>query len=389
MAAGVRRGCGRGWCHPCTAQATRPARPDPPPYAVRVLNTPRYRVVQWTTGNVGTSSVQAIVADPALDLVGCYAWSPDKVGKDVGELCGIEPLGLAATDDVDALLALHPDCVVYNPMWSDTDELVRILSAGVNVVSTAAFITGHNLGAGRDRILDACRRGGSTMFGTGISPGFAELLAIVSATICDRVDKITVNEAADTTFYDSPATERPVGFGEPIDHPDLAAMTAQGTAVFGEAVRLVADALGVELDDVRCDAEYAQTTADLDLGSWTIPAGCVAGVAASWKGTVGDKVVVELNVRWRKGQTLQPDWKIDQDGWVIRVEGRPTVTATIGFLPPPDFEAETIADFMVLGHIMTATPPLNAIPAVVAAPPGIATYNDLPLVLPRGRVPQA
>ena len=171
------------------------------------------------------------------------------------------------------------------------------------------------------------------MFGTGISPGFAELLAIVSATICDRVDKVTVNEAADTTFYDSPATEIPVGFGKPIDHPDLQAMTAHGTAVFGEAVRMVADALGVELDDVRCEAEYAQTTADLDLGSWTIAAGCVAGVAASWKGSVGDKVLVELNVRWRKGQTLEPDWKIDQDGWVIQIDGRPTVTAN-DRLPP-------------------------------------------------------
>jgi hypothetical protein len=349
---------------------------------------PPFRVVQWTTGNVGKSSVQAIVANPTLELVGCYAWSPEKVGRDVGELCGIEPLGLAATDDVESLLALQPDCVVYNPMWMDTDELVRILSAGVNVVATAAFITGHNLGPGRDRILEACHQGGSTMFGTGISPGFAELLAIVSATICDRVDKVTVNEAADTTFYDSPATERPVGFGEPIDHPDLQAMTAQGTAVFGEAVRLVADALGVELDDVRCEAEHAQTTADLDLGSWTIAAGCVAGVAASWKGLVAGKVVVELNVRWRKGPTLEPDWKIEQDGWVIQIDGRPTVTLNVGFLPPPDFEAETIADFMVLGHIMTAAPPLNAVAAVVAAPPGIATYNDLPLTLPRGTVPR-
>ena len=347
------------------------------------VDTPRYRVVQWTTGNVGKSSVQAIVANSTLELVGCYAWSPDKVGRDVGELCGIKPLGVTATDDVDALLALRPDCVVYNPMWMDTSELVRILEAGVNVVSTAAFITGHNLGPDRERILDACRRGGSTMFGTGVSPGFAELLAIVSATICDRVDKVTVNESADTTFYDSPATEIPVGFGKPIDHPDLQEMTAEGTAVFAEAVRLVADALGVELDDVRCDAEYAKTTADLDLGSWVIPAGGVAGVAASWKGLVGDRVVVELNVRWRKGQTLEPDWQIE-DGWVIQIDGRPTVTAKVGFLPPADFEAETIADFMVLGHIMTAAPPLNAIPAVVAAPPGIATYNDLALVLPRG-----
>ncbi|WP_186245221.1 NAD(P)H-dependent amine dehydrogenase family protein [Mycobacterium simulans] len=346
-----------------------------------------YRVVQWTTGNVGKSSVQAIAANPALELVGCYAWSPEKAGRDAGELCGIEPLGVAATNDAHALLALKPDCVVYNPMWIDVDELVRILSAGVNVVTTAAFITGHNLGDGRDRILEACRKGGSTIFGSGVSPGFAELLAIVSAVVCNRVDKVTVNEAADTTFYDSPATEKPVGFGQPIDHPELQTMTAQGTAIFGEAVRLVADALGAELDDVCCVAEYAKTTADLDLGSWTIPAGCVAGVYASWRGVVGDKTLVELNVRWRKGQMLEPDWKIDQDGWVIQIDGQPTVTTKVSFLPPPYFQAETIADFMVLGHIMTTMPTINAIPAVVAAAPGIVTYNDLPLTLPRGLVP--
>jgi 2,4-diaminopentanoate dehydrogenase len=355
---------------------------------VRVLNTtPPYRVVQWTTGNVGKSSVQAIAANPLFELVGCYAWSAEKVGRDVGELCGMEPLGVLATNDIDQLLELKPDCVVYNPMWIDIGELERILSAGVNVVATAAFITGHNQGAGRDRIIEACQRGGSTMFGTGVSPGFAELLAIVAATICDRVDKITITESADTTFYDSPATEIPVGFGKPIDHPELQSMTAHGTAVFAEAVRLIADSLGVELDDVRCQAEYAQTTADLDLGSWSIPTGGVAGVAASWQGLLGDKVVVELNVRWRKGQTLEPDWKFDQEGWVIQVDGRPTVTANIGFLPPPYFEAETIEDFMVLGHIMTAMPPINAIPAVVAAEPGIATYNDLGPILPRGLMP--
>ncbi|GAB7142559.1 NAD(P)H-dependent amine dehydrogenase family protein [Mycobacterium riyadhense] len=346
-----------------------------------------YRVVQWTTGNVGKSSVRAIAANPALELVGCYAWSPEKAGRDAGELCGIEPLGVTASSDVDALLSLKPDCVVYNPMWIDVDELVRILSAGVNVVTTAAFITGHSLGAGRDRILEACRKGGSTIFGSGVSPGFAELLAIVSAVVCNRVDKVTVNEAADTTFYDSPATEKPVGFGQPIDHAELQTMTAQGTAIFAEAVRLVADALGVELDDVRCVAEYAKTTADLDLGSWTIPAGCVAGVYASWRGVRGDQTVVELNVRWRKGQTLEPDWKIDQDGWIIQIDGQPTVTTKVSFLPPPYFQAETIADFMVLGHVMTTMPTINAIPAVVAAAPGIVTYNDLPLTLPRGLVP--
>jgi 2,4-diaminopentanoate dehydrogenase len=345
------------------------------------------RVVQWTTGNVGKRSVSAVVAHPELELVGCYAWSGDKVGRDVGELCGIGPIGVTASDDVDGLLDLRPDCVVYNPMWSNTDELVRILEAGVNVVSTAAFINGQGLGADRHRIIDACERGGSSMFGSGINPGFAELLAIVTASICDRVDKVTIAESADTTLYDSPTTELPAGFARPIDDSDLPAMTARGTAVFGEAVAMVADALGVELDDIVCEAEYAKTTADVVLESWTIPAGCVAGIAASWQGRVGDRTVVELSVRWRKGTTLDPDWRID-DGYVIEVAGRPTVRTTLQFLPPPDFEAKTFADFMVLGMIMTAMPPLNAIPHVVAAAPGIVTYTDLPLPVPSGWVPR-
>jgi hypothetical protein len=353
-----------------------------------VHNTAAYRVVQWTTGNVGKSSVEALAKNPNYELVGCYAWSKDKAGRDVGELCGIDPLGLKATNDVDELLALKPDCVVYNPMWIDVDELVRILSAGVNVVSSASFITGHNLGPGRDRIEEACKQGGSTMFGSGVSPGFAELLAIVAANGCARVDKVTIAEASDTTLYDSPDTETPCGFGMPIDDPNLGPMMSQGTAVFAEAVRQVADALGVELDDVVCEAEYAKTTADVDLGSWTIKAGCVAGVFASWQGRVGGRTVVDLNVRWRKGQTLDPDWKVEGDPWKITIDGLPTVTMQVGFLPPPDFieKAETMADFMGLGHIITAMPPIHAIPAVVAAAPGIVTYNDLPLTLPRGVV---
>ena len=89
-----------------------------------------YRVVQWTTGNVGVRTALAVLANPNYELVGCYAWSPDKVGRDVGELIGTDPVGVIATNDVDALLALRPDCVVYNPKWLDVDELVRILEAG-------------------------------------------------------------------------------------------------------------------------------------------------------------------------------------------------------------------------------------------------------------------
>jgi hypothetical protein len=342
-----------------------------------------YRVVQWTTGNVGRQSVAAIMANPELELVGCYVWSPDKAGRDVGDLCGTAPTGVVATNDVDRLLALDPDCIVYNPMWADVDEMVRILESGSNIVSTAAFITGHSLAEGRRRIAEACERGGTSVFGSGINPGLADLIAIVSASGCDRIDKVTVTESADTTGYDSPATELPVGFARPVDDPKLQAMTASGTAVFEDAVRMLGDALGVEFDEVVCEAEYAATTTDLDLGSWRIPAGCVAGVAASWRGNVGGRTIVELRVRWRKGQSLDPDWKLDE-GYRIEIDGRPTIRTKVEILPPPDFTGTTFADFMVLGMILTAMPAINAIPNVVAAPPGIVTYTDMPLPLPRG-----
>ena len=347
-----------------------------------------YRVVQWTTGNVGERSVRAIATRPDLELVGCYAWSSDKVGRDAGELAGIEPLGVVATNDVDALLALKPDCVAYNPMWSNTDELVRILSAGVNVVSTAAFITGGQSPEERELIAKACEAGGSSMFGTGISPGFIEMIAIVSAGACDRVDKITIFEQADTTMYDSPATEIAAGFAEPIDNPDLPAMAAKGTAVFGEAVSMLGDAIGVTFDDIVCESQFSQTTEDVVMESWTIPAGHVAGMIVSWQGRVAGRTVVELNMKWRKGWTLEPDLPIDELGHKIVIEGQPMITTRIDFLPPPDFPAQTFADFMKLGHIMTAVPAVNAIPSVVAAPPGIVTYNDIKLPLPSGYVPR-
>lgn len=345
------------------------------------------RVVQWTTGNVGDRSVRAIVANPELELVGCYAWSPEKVGRDVGELVGIEPVGVTATDDIDALLALRPDCVSYNPKWPDIDHMVRILEAGINISATAAFITGHSFGPDRQRLIDACERGGSSIFGSGMNPGMANLLGIVSAGVCDRIDSIRMLESVDSTGYDSGDTEKSVGYGRRPDDPELHDMTARGTAVFGDAVHLLGDALGVEFDEVRCETEYAVTTEFLDLGSWSIDEGCVAGVAASWQGWLDGRCVVSCDVRWRKGRTLKPDWKVEH-GYIVEIAGLPSVRTKLEVFPPADFIAHSMKDFMVLGMIMTAMPAIDAIASVCAAPPGIVTYLDLPLPRPSGWVPR-
>ena len=179
-----------------------------------------HRVVQWTTGNVGRRALRAIASHPELELVGCYAWSAEKVGRDAGELAGIAPLGVVATDDVEALLGLGPDCVCYTPVWPSVDDLERILISGSNVVTTSAFLTGRGYGQeARGRIERACERGGSSIFGSGMNPGFANLLGLVSAGICDRIERISVLESVDSTGYASSDTERSVGYGQRPDHP--------------------------------------------------------------------------------------------------------------------------------------------------------------------------
>ena len=343
-------------------------------------------MVQWTTGNVGRRSVAALSANPSSSWSAATRGRPTRSGATSASCAASMRSGVTATDDVDALLALRPDCVVYNPMWLDVDELVRILDAGVNVVSTAAFINGRGLGADRDRLVDACERGGSSLFGTGVSPGFVELLAIVIAGICDRVDKVTVNEAADTTFYDSPTTEIPAGFGRPIDDPELPEMTAEGTAVFGEAVALVADALASSSTRscARRSTPRPPRTSSWSHGpslraAWPVspPAGREgSAVAPSSRSTCGGRRARPSNPIGRSRRASS--WRSSAGRRCAHVE----------FLPPPDFEATTFADFMVLGMIMTAMPAINAIPLVVAAPPGIVTYNDLPLPLPAGLGPR-
>jgi hypothetical protein len=342
------------------------------------------RVIQWTTGNVGRRALRAILRNPGLELVGVYAHSPEKVGEDASDLCGHDrPSGVAATNDAGALIALAPDACSYNPIWPSVDELTRLLEAGVNVCSTSAFISGSAIPpADLDRLRVAAERGRSTLFGTGVNPGFANLFGLVSAQVCDRVDRIRVLESADASAYASKETQESVGFASPLDASDLVARTRAGSAVFAEAVALMADALGVELDDITFDCEYARATADNDLGFMVIPEGTVAGIDGRWRGKVGDRDVIVLNYQWTMGDHVDAPFEL-RHGYFVEVDGEPTIRSQFRIFPPRDWSEP---GFMGLGMIMTAMPAVNAIPAVVAAPPGIATHATLPLVTAKGFV---
>lgn len=353
----------------------------------KVLPEKPLRVVQWTTGNVGEQTALAILSNPHLELVGCYAWSDDKRGKDVGELLGIENVGVYVTDDIDALIALKPDCVCYNPIWGDADHLCRILSSGINVTTTTHFITGsqHYGEAALQRIAQACEQGGSSIFGTGMHPGFSNMMALATTTACSRVDKITLLESQDASGYASADTQRSVGFDHPIDAPYLEELTRKGSTVFSEGLEMMAKALKIELTDIQFKANYAAASADNDLGFMVIREGHVAGVEGHWLGLVDGRVVFDVGFKWNMGQHIVQPWDIEH-AYLLEVQGMPTFKLRLEILPPRDFVAHSLQDYMKLGMVITGLPAVNAIPAVCAAPPGIRSYADMPLTPAAGFV---
>lgn len=331
------------------------------------------KVVIWTLGVVGKSAVPTLYTHPLLQLVGCYTRSEQKRGKDVGELAGIAPIGVKATGDVAALLALRPDCILYVPQFPDVDEMVRLLEAGCNIVSTAYFINGRKFGAeGLARIEAAARKGGATIYGTGVNPGFANILGLIATSACAHVSKITVLESVDATNYASPGTWEAMGIGRPLGEPGIADFISGSTPSFHEAVEMMADALNVTLDDRRFDVEFATATQDVDLGYMHILKGHISSLRASWTGWVNGQPFVDLRIAWKLGYNNEPDWPIEH-GYVVEIEGNPNIRCKF----------EPIGASMFDPGLVTAMPAVHAIGPVCAAPPGIATAGQLPMIVAR------
>lgn len=349
------------------------------------------RVAQWTTGNVAVEAVKAVLARPDLSLVGAFAYSPAKVGLDVGALRDLDrPLDVLATDDADALLASGLDCVIYTPLRFDTVEVQRILRAGVNIVTSAEFLTGRNLpDSERVAVERAAREGGATLFGSGMNPGFAQMMAAISSGICTDVRRASMTESVDVSQFIGDANFQSVGWGRPQGDPGHADDVATGTVVFAEAVDLFADLMGIDVDEIGCRVNFAHTTEDVVADGVSLPKGHVGGMDVSWYGAVAGTEVLTVNQRWIATDALDPPWRVAH-GYRMQIVGDPTVNVTIDLMPTESDLADlTVQRMRGIGLRITAAPLVNAIPAVCAAPPGIATYATLPAVAARLRNPPA
>ncbi|GAB1813024.1 NAD(P)H-dependent amine dehydrogenase family protein [Mycobacterium sp. MUNTM1] len=339
------------------------------------------RVVQWSTGNVGQKALRAIIDSPRLELVGVHAHNVHKIGVDAAKLCGLdEPTGILATDDIDALIALRPDCLSYSTLAPDVDVMCRFLEAGVNISGTAGFITGEHLGTDAlQRLEKACLAGGASLYGSGLNPGLSNILALVASSVCDRIYSVSVTESVDVTDYASKETWEALGWARPLGAEGQNAATLERTSELREAMEMTANGLGIEIDDVKFEVEYAVTKEEIVLPYMTYPAGTVAGQRSTYHGMKNGRSVVRQHICYRVQGSLEPEFPLVH-GYLVEIEGEPSAEVLLTFPKPHVEGVNRERKAMASGMVATAMPAVNAIPAVCAAPTGIRHAYELPII---------
>ncbi|MDO3401089.1 dihydrodipicolinate reductase [Mycolicibacterium neoaurum] len=336
------------------------------------------RVVQWATGGVGTAAIKGVLEHPDLELVGCWVHSADKNGRDVGELIGGDPIGVPATTSVEDILALDADAVVYAPLLPNPDEVAALLRSGKNVVTPVGWVYPSEKQAAPLRAAGLA--GNATLHGTGIAPGgISEKFPILFSAMSTGVTFVRAEEFSDLRTYDAPDVVRHVmGFGETPDKALSGPMQKLLDGGFIQAVKMCVDAFGFAADSkIVARQEIAVATAPIDSPIGTIEPGQVAARKFHWEALVGDEVVVRVTVNWLMGEeNLDPPWDFGPQGqrYEMQVLGNPDFSVAI-----TGFQGEVGEQGPEPGVVATAAHCVNSIPAVCAAPPGVATYLDLPL----------
>lgn len=346
------------------------------------------RVAHIGTGNVGRLALSQLITDPRFELSAVCVSTEAKAGKDAGELAGLDvSTGVTATDDLDALLAGGPDCAVYCAMADNRPveaigDIQRLLAAGVNVVGSAPGILQYPWQLMPDkyiaRVEDAARLGNSSLFITGVDPGFAnDLIPLAFAGTCQRVEQVRCMEIADYATYDGATVMFDVmGFGKPLDELPILFQPGVLGIAWGTAIRQLAAGLGIEVDDITESCEREPAPEAFDIAAGHVPKGSVAAMRFEIRGMVKGKPVIVIEHVTRLREDLRPDWaQPAQPGGSYRVEitGEPSYAVDI-------CPTSSKGDHNHAAIVAAAGRIVNAIPAVVAAEPGIRTTLDLPLV---------
>jgi hypothetical protein len=354
------------------------------------------RVIQWGTGNTGSHALRFLQDDPAFDVVGVWVRREENVGRTAGELAGRRPAGVLATNEIDALVALDADCVLYMPAepkgsptkpgtdgWDSVDVICRLLASGKNVVATGISGLTNPRTYGEElhqRLAVAAGAGRTTFFGTGIEPGFmCDALALSLTSVSRHIRSIRVQEMISYATYDQPSYHVSRGgiWGSPLDSRYAESFGARILAAgMGAPVLLLAQALRVHLDGISVSVDFAPAHQDFDVPMGPIGKGTIAGYRFEVRGTVCGTPTIVVEHVTRLHPDVAPDWpQLDPGGFRVAIEGLPSFTAEVVF---------DEADPNVAGCTGTAARAVNSIPVVCAAPSGVCSFLDLPMIYAAG-----
>ncbi|OBG23729.1 diacylglycerol kinase [Mycobacterium sp. 852002-51057_SCH5723018] len=349
------------------------------------------RVAHVGTGNVGRLALTELVTNPQFELTGLCVSSPQKVGKDAGTLCGAGlDTGIAAVDDLDAVLATGPECVVYCAM-GDTRlpeamaDVMRILAAGFNVVGSSPGLLQYPWGVMPDkyiaRVEGAAQQGNSSIFINGVDPGFInDLLPFALAGTCQRIEQVRCMEIADYGSYDGPEVMHYMGFGRPLDDVPMLLQPGVLSIAWGAAIRQLAAGLGIEIDEISDSYQREPAPEDFDIAVGRVAKGTAAALQFEIRGMVDGRPAIVIEHITRLRPDLRPDWPQPAAGggsYRIEIVGEPSYAVDI-------VPSSRKGDHNHAAIVGAAGRIVNAIPAVIAAPPGIRTTLDLPLVTGKG-----
>jgi 4-hydroxy-tetrahydrodipicolinate reductase len=346
-----------------------------------------YRVIQWSTGNVGRYALRQILDHPQLELAGVWVYGDAKDGQDAGALCARPATGVRATRDADAVLALDADCVVYTATadrrpFDAVRDIARILASGKNVVSSSVVSLVHPRHLGERvtaQLEEACAKGGSSFLTNGIDPGFAnDVLPLVLSGLCGTWEEIRIQEIINYATYAQPEVIfDTMGFGQPLDDTPVLLRKGALTFAWGGTIKLLAEGLGLTLDEIREVHERRPATTRLDIQGRTVEPGTTAALRFEVQGIVDGRPVLVVEHVTRLDDALAPEWERGNGSYRVLVKGVPGMRCEFEFW-------DEHGDHAVGGVVLTATRLVNAIPAVCDAPPGLLSALDLPLVTGKG-----
>ena len=339
----------------------------------------RYKVVQWATGNIGTRALKAVIEHPDMDLVGLYVSSPEKHGRDAGEIAGTGRTGVIATGSLDNIVATDADAVLYMRQGIDFDEVCALLESGKNIVTTRGeFHYPPGMDATlRERVEAACRAGNASIYSTGSSPGFiSEALVIPLLSQQRRLDCMTIDEYADCSSRNSPdMLFNIMGFG---GDPEQLSKAGGDHVKYGFAATFsqIADAIGRPVERFETKSEVGVAMKDVHIAAGIVPKGTVGAMRSTLDVISSGQTIIRFRTNWYVTRDIDQDWELRDSGWRVQIAGDAPHDISIGF--PVSKE-----EYPNMTPGLTAHRPVNSIPAVCAAEPGIRTTVDLPHIIAR------